>query len=46
MACTKVLDKPYTTEEKAFDDEVAEWIEAGIVDEDTNLDSYDEEQEG
>lgn len=39
MACTKVLDKPYSTEEKAFDDEVQEWIDAGIINEETNVDS-------
>lgn len=39
MACTKVLDKPYSTEEKAFDDEVQEWIDAGIINEETNADS-------
>ena len=45
MACTKVLDKPYTTQEKSFEDEVQEWIKTGIVNEETNMDSYDEEEE-
>ncbi len=37
MACTKVLDEPYSTEEKEFEDEVKEWIDAGIIDEETNV---------
>ena len=37
MACTKVLDEPYSTEEKAFEDEVKEWIDADIIDEETNV---------
>lgn len=44
MACTKVLDEPYTTKEKSFDEEIQEWIAVGIVDEETNLEEYDEEE--
>ncbi len=32
-----VFEKPYSTEEKSFEDEVQEWIEAGIIDEETNV---------
>lgn len=46
MACTKVLDKPYSTEEKAFDDEIQEWIDAGIINEETNAEPDSESDEG
>lgn len=36
MACTKVLDEPYSGSEKPFDEEVQEWIDAFIIDEETN----------
>lgn len=32
-----VFEEPYSTEEKPFEDEVQEWIEAGIIDEETNV---------
>lgn len=46
MACTKVLDEPYSTSEKSFDDEVQEWIDNGIIDEETNVDPDSEESNG
>ena len=45
MACTKVLDEPYSTGEKTFDDEVQEWIDAGIINEETNVE-LEEESDG
>ena len=43
MACTKVLDEPYSTKDKAFEDEVQEWIATGIVDEETNCEPDESE---
>ena len=42
MACTKILDKPYSTEEKSFEDEIQDWIAAGIISEETNVELEDE----
>jgi len=36
-ASAVVFDEPYSTEEKSFEDEVQEWIDAGLIDEETNV---------
>lgn len=46
MACTKVLDEPFSTSEKSFDEEIQEWIEAGIIDEETNIEPESEDSNG
>ena len=32
-----VFEEPYSTEEKSFEDEVQEWIAAGLINEETNV---------
>ena len=32
-----VFEEPYSTEEKSFETEVQEWIDAGLIDEETNV---------
>lgn len=36
-ASAVVFDEPYSTEEKSFEDEVQEWIDAGLIEEETNV---------
>lgn len=36
-ASAVVFDEPYSTEEKSFEDEVKEWIAAGLIDKETNV---------
>lgn len=36
-ASAVVFEEPYSTEEKSFDEEVREWIGAGLIDPETNV---------
>ena len=37
MAATAVVfEEPYSTEEKSFEDEVQEWLDAGLITEEAN----------
>ena len=35
-ASAVVFDEPYSTEQKSFEDEVQEWLDAGLVTEEAN----------